>query len=277
MKKYVLLTFDTEEFDLPKKYGVEIKEKEMYRISKEGTKKLLNLLGKYRVRATFFVTALFAKKYPGLIRLIGKEHEIALHGYAHSDVYKELTKKETFSRLKKAKDILEKITGKKIISFRSQRLQKVDHSLLLKMNLKIDSSILPTYIPLSFTYTLGRLENLFKKRKVFSEKGILEVPLTVTPIIRLPLLWITFRNMPASYAKICTTVALINNNFVNLLFHPWEFIDISKFEMPFLMKNNTGNRFLKKIENYIKWAKNKDYEFSAITEFLIETGFIKYD
>ena len=268
MKKYILLTFDIEEFDLPFKYGVKINEREMYNISREGTDNLLALLEKYEIKATFFITALFAKKYPFLIRELGKKHEIGLHGYAHSDSYEELSKKETVARLKKAKDILEKISNKKIVSFRAQRLQKIDCSLLRKVGLEVDSSILPTFIPLSLTYTLGRIENLFKSRKIFSEKGVTEIPLTVTPIVRLPLLWITFRNMPMIYAKTCTKWALINNNFVNLVFHPWEFIDIRRLKIPFLIKNNTGDKFSKKIENYIRWAKKRGYEFSTMRDFL---------
>lgn len=268
MVKTILLTFDIEEFDLPRKYGAKINDEEMYSMSNKGTKKLLNLLDMYKIRATFFITALFAKKYPKLIKQIGKKHEVGLHGYAHSDIYQELGKKETFERLKKAKKLLERISGKKVVSFRSSRFQKIDYSILEKIGIKIDSSLLPTFIPLSFVYTLGRFENLFKSRKVFYEKGIFEVPLTVTPIIRLPLIWITFRNMPLSYGKMCTSCSLINNNFINLVFHSWDFVDITNFDIPHLSKNKTGKRLIKKIDAYINWVKKKGYKFSTITGFL---------
>ncbi len=274
-EKSILLTFDLEEFDLPSKHGTKIAKRQVYDISRKGTKELSELLDEHKIKATFFVTALFAEKYPRLIRQIGKNHEIALHGYAHSDIYAKLSKQEILRRLKKAKDIVEKISHKKIMSFRAQILQKVDYVLLRKIGIRIDSSIIPTYIPLSFTYTIGRFENLFKPRKVFSQNGVIEVPLTVAPFIRLPLIWVTFRNMPLSYAKICTSLALINNNFVNLIFHPWEFVDITKFKLPFLKKNKTGEKLVKKLEAYIKWAKRKSYKFSTVHNFLKENGFVK--
>src|SRR4030042_500425 len=45
---------------------------------------LLNILKKYNIKATFFVTCDCIKKFPGIFRKMKKlGHEIALHGYTH--------------------------------------------------------------------------------------------------------------------------------------------------------------------------------------------------
>ena len=81
----ILLTFDLEEFDLPREFNCDISEEKMYEISREGLSNVTELLRKHNIKGTFFVTLNFAKKYPDLIRELDKEgHEIASHGYDHS-------------------------------------------------------------------------------------------------------------------------------------------------------------------------------------------------
>ena len=57
----VLLSFDTEEFDVPREHGVEIPFERSVAISVEGTTRILDALKRGGVRATFFCTADFAE------------------------------------------------------------------------------------------------------------------------------------------------------------------------------------------------------------------------
>ena len=78
MKK-VLLTFDLEEFDLPLEYKNKISKKKQIEITSNGLKNLLKILTKYNINCTFFTTYKFASECPGIIKLLKKNHEIALH------------------------------------------------------------------------------------------------------------------------------------------------------------------------------------------------------
>ena len=50
----------------------------------ENTSKILDLFNKYNVKATFFVLAWVAERYPELIqRIVSEGHELANHGYDH--------------------------------------------------------------------------------------------------------------------------------------------------------------------------------------------------
>jgi peptidoglycan-N-acetylglucosamine deacetylase len=92
----------------------------------EPTHRVLRLLEKNNVKATFFIVADIARHYPGLIESIAAAgHEIACHGLHHECIIDPKTKKplkdpETFEReTRTARTILERITGKNIIGYRA--------------------------------------------------------------------------------------------------------------------------------------------------------------
>lgn len=114
----------------------------------KNSKKLLQILKKNRVFATFFVSGYIAEKNPKLIKKIQTAgHEIGSHGYNHEFVYN-LTPKKFEKDLQKSLKILQKITGCKILGYRAPYFSITKKSLwaidILKKNgLKYDSSIFP--------------------------------------------------------------------------------------------------------------------------------------
>lgn len=72
------------------RFGKKNKEKVLYLTFDDGTSKytssLLDILDKYRVRASFFCVASFAEKYPGVIKRMKESgHLIGLHSYRHTN------------------------------------------------------------------------------------------------------------------------------------------------------------------------------------------------
>ncbi|MCK4647422.1 polysaccharide deacetylase family protein [Candidatus Pacearchaeota archaeon] len=254
--KHILLTFDLEEFDLPLEFGQSISQKQMFEIPKQGLDNLLSLLDKYCISATFFTTATFAKKYPLLLKQISEKHEIACHGYEHSDSYS-----KDISKLKFAKNEIEKIIKKEITGFRAPRFEIKNIYLLSGLGFLYDSSIHPTFIP-------GRYMNLFKKRKAHKINNITEVPLSVLPILRLPIFWLAFKNLPLAYSKIFTQINFLSDNYTLLVFHPWEFADLSAINIPNYIKKKHGQELLDMLEKYIRFCKSRNYLFNTIEDFL---------
>jgi len=69
----------------------------------DNTRKILDLLDKYDVKATFFVLGWIAKRKPELVREIHlRGHEIASHAYGHIINY-ELSRDEIYEDIKKSK------------------------------------------------------------------------------------------------------------------------------------------------------------------------------
>ncbi len=75
------------------------------------TDKILKILRKYNVKATFFVIGSKAQKYPSLVRREANYgHEIANHTYTHPKISK-LSFKAYKTEMKKTQNVVKKITG----------------------------------------------------------------------------------------------------------------------------------------------------------------------
>jgi len=82
------------------------------------TQQLLQVLKEEKVKATFFVVAQNAEKYPELLKQeLAAGHEIALHSYVHRDQLK-LRAEEVQQNLEQGKAALEKIAGVEVKYFR---------------------------------------------------------------------------------------------------------------------------------------------------------------
>lgn len=255
--KTILLTFDLEEFDLPRLSGNPIEKEKEYLTSKEGLFKITNLLKKYNINATFFTTANFAKKYPKIIKdLIKENHEIACHGFEHKDNYS-----SDISKFKEAKKELEKIIKVKVNGCRAPRFQIRNISGLYDLGFSYDSSIHPTFIP-------GRYNNLSQPRKIHKIGKIIEISPSTLPVIRLPIFWFAFKNFGLDYAKIFTYINMLSSEYTMLLFHPWEFTDLTNINIPWYMKRNSGKYLLNIFDKYLLFAKKQKYRFNTVTGFL---------
>ena len=241
-----------EEFDIPEEYGSIVPEEEKISITEKGLEKLLPLLDRLNIKATFFVTANFALSRKELVKNISAKHEIASHSFYHSSF--------ELSHLKKSRETLEQITDTKVTGFRMPRLAHVSKKDLIEAGYIYDSSLNPTFIP-------GRYNNFFSQRTIHKKENIIVVPSSVTPLIRFPLFWLSFKNFPLSLMKVFTALTLTSDNYVCLYFHPWEFEDISKYKMPAYITRIDGDKLFQRFEKYLYWLKSKG-EFSTISEFL---------
>jgi len=118
----------------------------------KSTQTLLKLFEKYEIKATFFTVGRIAENHPELIKEISENgHEIASHSYSHKDI-RTISKEEFESDLKKSIQVLEKITGEKILGFRAPYFS-IDYKNLwafdiIEKYLKYDSSVFPVKTPL---------------------------------------------------------------------------------------------------------------------------------
>jgi len=258
LKARILLTFDLEEFDLPFEYGCPISEEDQIKVTTNGLQSLTRLLSKYNIPATFFTTSLYADKNKELIKGLSANHEIASHSKSHSDF------KETDPLDSKLE--LEKITGKQVYGFRMPRFRNIDKSIIKAAGYNYDSSINPTFIP-------GRYNNLFSHRKIYIDirSNLIEIPISVSPLIRFPLFWLSFKNIPLPIYFLMCKMAIWKDSYLHLCFHPWEFDDLESFNVPRYIKNLSGKPFSERFEKLIlKLTKTGD--FSTISGFLDSSG-----
>ncbi|WP_159468180.1 polysaccharide deacetylase family protein [Dyadobacter sp. 3J3] len=254
-KSFVMLTFDLEEFDIAEEYGQKVSHSDQMTVTKTGTERLISLLDKQGICATFFTTGNYAQLNPELIKSISLKHEIASHALYHSPFHEF---RET--DILESKNILESITGEKVTGFRMPRLKPFDHKVLAGWGFVYDSSINPTYLP-------GRYNLLHKSPLPYRENGLLELPCSTTPTFRFPLFWLAFKNLPISlYAALCQRTLRKRKNLM-LYFHPWEFAEIGDYKMPGYVKSPDGQELVDKLDKLIQNLKKQNAAFVTCQEF----------
>lgn len=255
MKK-VLLSFDIEEFDMPLEYGKSISFHDQINVSSTGTKIILDILQENQVAATFFSTVVFATNAKNLIQRISDEgHELASHGYFHSAFENK--------HLAESKTELEKLSGKPVNGFRMARMMPVDDAAIENAGYIYNSSLNPVYLP-------GRYNNFFKPRTIFKKNSLVQLPASATPLIRVPLFWLSFHNFPLWIYKAACARTINQDGYLNIYFHPWEFTDLTRaaYGLPGYVSKNSGEEMIDRFRTWILWLKKQGYTFSTISEFI---------
>ncbi len=144
-----LLTFDVEEWYQANYPGIDLPFEELEDKRLVGNiEQLLRLCRKYQAKATFFLLGSTAERQPHIVEAIRKEgHEIASHGLRHCLIYR-LSPFVFEAELKKSLEIIEGLTGEKVIGFRApswsvRRNMPWFFCLLEKYGLVYDSSLFP--------------------------------------------------------------------------------------------------------------------------------------
>ena len=114
------------------------------------TRRVLNMLDEFDIKATFFVVADVVEHYPGLVESIAERgHEIGCHGLHHACKIDPKTKEPLMSvkdfeeRALKAKEMLERVCKDKVIGYRAPNALVGGWMLdaLEKIGFKYDSSV----------------------------------------------------------------------------------------------------------------------------------------
>lgn len=252
----ILLSFDIEEFDMPLEYNGEIPLEEQLAVSRNGLQNILRILKENHIKATFYSTVVFAQNNQDLVKqLLSEGHELASHTWFHSEFEEK--------HLAESKQELEKLFDTKVVGLRMPRMSPVSDNAVSDAGYFYNSSINPTYLP-------GRYNNFKVSRKPFWQKKVLQFPASVATMFRIPLFWLSFHNFPLGVYKVLSKLSISKTGFLNIYFHPWEFSDISnpKYKLPGFTFKNTAEIMESRFDDFIKWAKKNNYQFSTTRNFL---------
>lgn len=253
MKK-ILLSFDIEEFDMPRERGGDISLEDGVRVSVEGLEKILDLCDKLKIKATFFCTGNFVEARPDLIKKMVKNgHEVACHGVDHFKPEK--------TDIKNSKKIVEKVAGVKVFGYRQPRMKKINYKELSANGYKYDSSVNPAFIP-------GRYNNFDIPRRPFKKEGVVEIPTSVATSLRVPLFWLALHLFPVALYIIMAKMSIKKTGYFATYFHPWEFANLASFDLvPGYIKHNSGDKLVSRLGTVIKEFKKCGYEFVCYKDF----------
>ncbi len=274
------------------------------KVWKEGLPQLLDLYDKYKVKATFFYIANFAKQHPEIIKIVQKRgHEIACHGltHEHDKAFDVMSFRDQLEHLTTAKKILEDIAGEEILSFRAPalRVNFDTPKALIEAGFKFDSSVAPQRMDMFMS--LGGKNKLqwFKAPRTpyitcsnnLARKGdssITEVPVSsfVVPYIG------TFMRISPSINSMTRRLLYFEtkntSKAINFLIHPNEVITeedlhtktqrrassyigylLSDVLRRKLKQKNLGIDALKLFEKEVEYWSNKGYSFIRIKDIKV--------
>lgn len=233
------------------------------------TDKILHLLGKHNVQATFFTVGIIAENDPALIKKIANAgHELATHGFAHRRIF-DMSPEEFEADLLRSKLAIEKASGKKVLGYRAPEWSLKKSNLwaldiLKKHGFVYDASA----VPLSH---LGGKNFRFYPYEIITKYGnIIEFPLSTFRCFweRLPFSGgLPMRINP--YFHILDSTRMINRMGYPVIFylHPWEFdAERTKVDLP-INRKFMHYCNLSSTEKKIKLLLER-VEFSSIEEVL---------
>ncbi|MFX0204081.1 MAG: XrtA system polysaccharide deacetylase, partial [Candidatus Hodarchaeota archaeon] len=307
-----VLTIDVEDYFQPHAFSGAVHQKDWDSFEprvETNTYRLLDLLDSYngprtthdghsrKPRATFFILGWIADRFPALVKEIYRRgHEVACHGYAHKCVFDQ-SRAEFKEDVKRAKAVLEDLTGHVVISYRAPTYSITRKTLwaleiLSTLGFHYDSSIYPIKHDIyglpdgprfpCLLYFRGK-ENIEFRELEYDCDASYSIP---DSIIEFPLSTVRFAgyNIPVAgggyfrllpYSLTSSLLKRINGRehraFVFYI-HPWE-IDpdipkingagiLSKFRT-YVNLNKTENRFKKLLS---------EFHFSPLSEYFSNTN-----
>ena len=113
----------------------------------EGVPRILRILEKYNIKATFNIPGEVADLFPKLVKdIFDKGHEIGNHGYTHVWPEHFATREEEFDEYYRANKRIEEITGNAPVGFRSPawEFSKYTPGILEELGIKYSSNMMHT-------------------------------------------------------------------------------------------------------------------------------------
>lgn len=265
----IFLTFDVEEWTLPKEYNIESKYNKNTEFARLGCIRISGLLKKYDIRATFFVTNYFAEREPQIVKLlVNAGHEVASHACTNT-ILADYNNEELSLMITQSTQFLSKLICEQVKGFRAPRcyINKDIIDILDELGYQYDSSIHPAIVPghyYNWRYPLAPyFFNNYNSSKNM-DKGILEIPISVIPLIRFPISWWWMRNIGNWVTHLGAKINFQNNRDVILYFHTWEYADLPYIKgLPYHLVRGCGNDFLEKLDKFINIYVNK-FHFESL-------------
>lgn len=229
-----------------------------YNSLKEGIPQLLNILDKYKIKATFFVPAKLIEKFPSyFLNLKKQKHGIALHGYKH-ERFDNLSRSEAEKRIEKSVKIYKKIFRENPKGFRAPQhsIDEKTLEILSQNNFHYDSS----YTPLNFLQLFFFPKAIHHELKGFSKprsfykisKSFYEIPISS---IGIPLVSFPVRILPWFLLKIYLEILRLTHKNLVFYAHSWDFIDLPKSKIDRMFSHK---RLIKNFERMIGYLSKRN-------------------
>ncbi|WP_262695019.1 XrtA system polysaccharide deacetylase [Kordiimonas aquimaris] len=245
------------------------------------TEKILSLLERTNVKATFFCLGWVAEREPELIKKISDHgHEVACHGMDHRRLY-QMDADTFYQDILHSKALLEKASGQTVYGYRAPSFSMSENTWdyyprMIEAGFKYSSSVFPGKTDHYGMPSAPRLPFY-----PLSDESIIEVPMTVSRFGSLSLPASGggyFRLLPSFLSKALMTRAFTQTNGSTIFYmHPWE-VDPEQprvTDAPFLSKfrhYSRQNVMEEKLEVILKSQPFTRMDHMLNAQYRIEMG-----
>ena len=277
------LSFDVEEYFHVEAFKTVVQTREWPTLESRvvrSTERLLDVLDRHRVSATFFVLGWVADRHPRLVREIrARGHEVGCHSYAHRVIFS-MTRPEFRNDVRQAKEAIENAIGGAIIGYRAPTYSVVRQTMwaldiLAEEGFRYDSSIFPIHHD---RYGIPDAPRGPYRTTLSNGRDLVEFPIST--------LRVGSQNLPFSgggyfrllpYAVVRTALRRLNrrDQLPGIVYlHPWE-VDVEQPRFPV--------RRLTRFRHYVNLDKTLpklesllgDFAFMPVSDLLTEHGFLE--
>lgn len=243
------------------------------------TERVLDLLGRHGIRATFFVLGWVAEHAPALVRRIADAgHEIASHGVAHERLTM-LDRMQFRASIVRSKDVLEQLAGMEVSGYRAPSYSIGITTLwayeeLQRAGYRYSSSIVPIHHDLYGMPAAPRFA--FRTQPT----GLLEIPVTTVQFLG--------RNWPCGgggyFRLLPYPLFKLGWHRVNrrerrpgvFYFHPWE-IDPGQPRVPGVAFKNRVRHYLNLAHTEVRLERlMRDFRFDRMDRVFADTCHDRY-
>jgi polysaccharide deacetylase family protein (PEP-CTERM system associated) len=276
------LTFDVEEYFHAEAFAGVLRPEEWPGLESRvvaTTERILDILDREHVRATFFVLGWVAERHPSLVREIASlGHEIGCHGFGHRMI-QHLTRSEFEQDVRRAKSALEDASGHAVIGYRAPTFSVMRETLwslsvLYEAGFRYDSSIFPI---VHDRYGIPDAPRFPHRLKTLNGGDLIEFPMSTVLMLgrRVPVGGGGyFRIMPYSLTRrALRRINARDRQPAMVYLHPWE-LDPDQPRLP------VGP--LTRFRHLVNVGKTEarlvrllgDFAFAPAAEVLAETGLL---
>jgi peptidoglycan/xylan/chitin deacetylase (PgdA/CDA1 family) len=207
----------------------------------EGAPKLFELLRRWAIPSTLFVTGALVRRDPDRVRAWAADgHELGCHGDAHVR-FSTMAPQAAFDDLRRATDALSALGT--VRSFRAP-------------NLDLPAPMLPVLRELGYALDSSEGRHKHFRARVRREAGLLRVPASTTSsLLRLPP-WLVapiLKRLPSPLV---------------MFIHPWELVDLRRERLRFDCRARTGDTAVAALDGLFARLKEAGYSFCRMDALL---------
>jgi peptidoglycan/xylan/chitin deacetylase (PgdA/CDA1 family) len=238
-----------------------------YKGVEEGLFRILNILDKYNIKATFFTTCDCIEKFPLLFKKLAEDgHEVALHSFSHSR-FDELSNWETEADILSSLKCFNLNIKQRPFGFRAPQHSVDDKTLFLlrKYGFVYDSSYAPLNL-LQLLFFPNKFKLWFKqffspRRKYLIKNNLYEISASS---LFIPFVSIVFRAFPQRAIRWFYKILKFLNKNIVFYAHSWDFIDMPQSRIARTWPKET---IIKNLDLFIRYSIKKD-KFCRMIDFV---------